>query len=116
MGNYEMAKRVSWENQGPGSNLAIVEVPEFILVGILWIVIHATCLFVAGKIFKTPMFLIATSSQANIGGPVTAPIVASVYQKSMAPVGLLMAVFGSILGIYAGLLCAQLCFWVDKLW
>ena len=95
---------------------AILEVPEFILVGVLWIVIHATCLFIAGKIFKTPMFLIATSSQANIGGPVTAPIVASVYQKSMAPVGLLMAVLGSILGIYAGLLCAQLCFWVDKLW
>jgi uncharacterized membrane protein len=93
---------------------AIFEVPVFILVGIVWIVIHATCLFIAGKLFKTPMFLMATSSQANIGGPVTAPIVASVYQKSMAPVGLLMAVLGSILGIYAGLLCAQLCFWVDK--
>jgi len=93
---------------------AIFEVPVFIFVGIVWIVIHATCLFIAGKFFKTPMFLIATSSQANIGGPVTAPIVASVYQKSMAPVGLLMAVLGSILGIYAGLLCAQLCYWVDK--
>ena len=93
---------------------AIFEVPQFVLVGIVWIFIHATCLFIAGKVFKTPMFLMATSSQANIGGPVTAPIVASVYQKSMAPVGLLMAVLGSILGIYAGLLCAQLCYWVDK--
>jgi uncharacterized membrane protein len=93
---------------------AIFEVPEFVLVGIVWIIIHASCLVIAGKIFKTPMFLMATSSQANIGGPVTAPIVASVYQKSMAPVGLLMAVLGSILGIYAGLLCAQLCYWVDK--
>jgi len=94
---------------------AIFEVPVFVLVGIVWISIHAFFLFVAGILLKTPMFLMATSSQANIGGPVSAPIVASVYQKSMAPVGLLMAVLGSILGIYAGLLCAQLCYWVDKL-
>jgi len=95
---------------------AIVQVPLFVLVGVIWIAIHAGCLFIAGKLLRSPMFLIATSSQANIGGPVTAPIVASVYQSSLAPVGLLMAVFGSILGIYAGLLCAQLCYWADKIW
>ena len=93
---------------------AVLQVPVFVLVGIVWITIHAVCLFMGGKLLKSPMFLVATSSQANIGGPVTAPIVASVYQSSLAPVGLLMAVLGSILGIYAGLLCAQLCYWVDK--
>jgi uncharacterized membrane protein len=40
---------------------------------------------------------------ANIGGAVSAPIVASVYQPAMAPVGLLMAVLGYILGTYVGL-------------
>ncbi len=95
---------------------AIFEVPEFVLVAVVWIAIHAICLFLAGKLLKTPMVLIATASQANIGGPVTAPIVASVYQKSFAPVGLLMAVFGAVLGIYAGLFCAQLCYWADKLY
>ena len=95
---------------------AIFQVLLFLPVGVIWIAIHASCLFLAGKLLKSPMFLIATSSQANIGGPVTAPIVASVYQGSLAPVGLLMAVFGSILGIYAGLLTAQLCYWVDKIW
>jgi len=93
---------------------AVFEVPLFFLAGVIWIGIHAIFLFMAGKLLKAPMFLIATSSQANIGGPVTAPIVASVYQSSMAPVGLLMAVLGSILGIYAGLLTAQLCYLVDK--
>jgi uncharacterized membrane protein len=93
---------------------AVLQVPVFVLVGIIWIAIHATCLFIGGKLLKSPMFLIATASQANIGGPVTAPIVASVYQSSLAPVGLLMAVLGSILGIYAGLFCAQLCYWADK--
>ncbi len=93
---------------------AIFELPLFIAVGISWLLIHAGCLIIAGKMSKVPMFLMATASQANIGGPVTAPIVASVYQKSMAPVGLLMAVLGNILGIYGGLLCAQFCYWVDK--
>jgi uncharacterized membrane protein len=93
----------------------IFETPIFMLMGILWILIHATCLFIVGRLIKAPMFLMATSSQANIGGPVTAPIVASVYQSALAPVGLLMAVAGNIVGIYGGLLCAQLCYIVSKL-
>ena len=39
---------------------------------------------------------------------VSAPIVAGVYQPALASVGLLMAVAGNILGIYAALLCAWL--------
>jgi uncharacterized membrane protein len=93
----------------------IFETPIYMLMGILWILIHATCLFIVGRLIKAPMFLMATSSQANIGGLVTAPIVASVYQSALAPVGLLMAVAGNIVGIYGGLLCAQLCYIVFKL-
>ncbi|CUT03508.1 Uncharacterized membrane protein [Candidatus Kryptobacter tengchongensis] len=93
----------------------IFETPVFMLMGIVWIMIHATCLFIVGRLTKSPMFLMATSSQANIGGPVTAPIVASVYQSALAPVGLLMAVAGNIVGIYGGLLCAQLCYIVSNL-
>ena len=61
---------------------------------------------------RAPMFLIATSSQANIGGVVSAPIVASVYQKGLAPVGLLVGVLGNILGLNFGFLTAQLMAWV----
>ena len=68
----------------------------------------AIILFLGGRILKAPMFLIATSSQANIGGVVSAPIVATVYKKSLAPVGLLMGVMGNIIGIYAGLFTAWL--------
>jgi uncharacterized membrane protein len=94
---------------------AITEAPMFLAVGVVWIGIHATVLFFAGRLLKAPMFLIATSSQANIGGVVTAPIVASVYQKGMAPVGLLMGVMGNILGLYFGFLTAQLMEWVSRL-
>lgn len=94
---------------------AITEAPMFLVVGVVWILIHATVLFSVGRLLKAPMFLIATSSQANIGGVVSAPIVASVYQKGMAPVGLLMGVMGNILGLYFGFLTAQLMEWVSRL-
>ncbi|MCF7823914.1 MAG: DUF819 family protein [Candidatus Marinimicrobia bacterium] len=94
---------------------AITEAPLFLGVGIVWIAIHALVLFSVGRLLKAPMFLIATSSQANIGGVVTAPIVASVYQKGMAPVGLLMGVLGNILGLYFGFLTAQLMEWVSRI-
>ena len=94
---------------------AITEAPMFLVVGVVWIAIHATVLFSVGRLLKAPMFLIATSSQANIGGVVSAPIVASVYQKGMAPVGLLMGVLGNILGLYFGFLTAQLMEWVSRL-
>ena len=94
---------------------SITEAPMFLMVGVVWIGIHATVLFSVGRLLKAPMFLIATSSQANIGGVVSAPIVASVYQKGMAPVGLLMGVLGNILGLYFGFLTAQLMEWVSRL-
>ncbi len=94
---------------------AITEAPVFLAVGVVWIAVHATILFSVGRYLKAPMFLIATSSQANIGGVVSAPIVASVYQKGMAPVGLLMGVMGNILGLYFGFLTAQLMEWVSRI-
>ncbi len=93
---------------------AITEEPLFLAVGVVWIFIHAVILFSTGRLLKAPMFLIATSSQANIGGVVSAPIVASVYARGMAPVGLLMGVLGNILGLYFGFLTAQLMSWVTR--
>ncbi len=94
---------------------AITEAPVFLAVGVVWIAVHATVLFTVGRYLRAPMFLIATSSQANIGGVVSAPIVASVYQPGMAPVGLLMGVMGNILGLYFGFLTAQLMEWVSRI-
>ena len=45
---------------------------------------------------------------ANIGGKVSAPVVASVFHRSLAPVGVLMGVSGYVLGIYGSLSCAWL--------
>ena len=100
---------------GAKANLtSIIYAPVFLLVGMCWIAVHAVILFMGGRLLKVPMFLIATSSQANIGGVVSAPIIATVYQKSLAPVGLLMGVLGNIIGIYFGLLTAWALSWISN--
>ncbi|MBI1976115.1 MAG: DUF819 family protein [Candidatus Omnitrophica bacterium] len=88
---------------------AIAQAPLFLAAGIVWILIHALVLLAAGRFFKIPLFFLATASQANIGGPASAPIVAAVYQPQMASVGLLMAILGNVLGTYLGLLSASVC-------
>ncbi len=86
----------------------ILRAPILLLVGVVWIMFHIAILFIAARIVRAPMFLIAIGSQANIGGAASAPIVAAAYYESMAPVGLLMGVLGYLVGNYAALICAFL--------
>ena len=86
----------------------VLEVPLYLAVGVVWVATHVLILFVAARLLRAPMFLFATGSMANIGGPVSASVVASVYHPALAPVGVLMGVSGYILGIYGGLFCAWL--------
>ncbi|UCF20825.1 MAG: DUF819 family protein [Gemmatimonadota bacterium] len=88
--------------------LKVLEAPLYLGVGALWIAVHAALLFGTALLIRAPLFFVATGSMANIGGVVSAPVVASVYHRALAPVGLLMGVSGYILGIYGGLLCAWL--------
>ncbi|QXD15578.1 DUF819 family protein [Rhodocaloribacter litoris] len=87
---------------------AVLDAPLFLLTGVVWISIHVALLFLAARLLRAPMFFVATGSMANVGGAASAPIVAEVYLPGMAPVGLLMAVAGYILGIYAALACAEI--------
>ena len=85
---------------------AILDAPLYLLTGVVWLAVHIAILFGAAKLLKAPLFFVATGSMANVGGAASAPIVAGVYHPAMAPVGLLMAVAGYVLGIYAALGCA----------
>ncbi|MGP4039028.1 DUF819 family protein [Gracilibacillus sp. D59] len=94
---------------GAQANLAdVVQAPQFILMGAVWLAIHIICIFIAARLLKAPLFFVAVGSQGNIGGTSSAPIVASVFQPALAPVGLLMGILGNIVGTYAALLCGQL--------
>ena len=88
--------------------MAIFDNPAFFLIGLIWMAIHASLLIIVAKIIKAPLFFLAVGSQANVGGAASAPIVASAFHPSLAPVGVLLAVFGYALGTYGAWLCGIL--------
>jgi uncharacterized membrane protein len=83
-----------------------------IFAGFSIVLVHAVFMLAGAKVLRAPLYLVATASQANIGGVASAPMVAAVYQPSLAPVGLLLAVLGNIIGTYLGILTGQLCQWI----
>ena len=88
--------------------LAVTEKPWLFAVGAVWMAIHAGLLIVVAKIIRAPLFFVAVGSQANVGGAASAPVVASAFHPSLAPVGVLLAVLGYALGTYAAYICGQL--------
>ncbi len=98
-----------------GMKMNLIEVGEnfgLFMVGIIWMLVHVIILLVVGKIIKAPFFFIAVGSQANIGGAASAPIVASAFNPSLAPVGVLLAVLGYAVGTYGAIITAYLMQWV----
>jgi len=94
---------------GAGANFTkIAEAPSLVVLGLIWMSVHVTLLLVVGRLIRAPIFFVAVGSQANIGGAASAPIVASAFHPTLAPVGVLLAVAGYVLGTYAGLLCIEL--------
>jgi uncharacterized membrane protein len=87
---------------------AVLSNPGLLVVGLIWMAIHVILLFIVAKIIKAPYFFLAVGSKANIGGAASAPIVASAFHPSLASVGVLLAVFGYVLGTYGAILCATL--------
>ncbi len=86
----------------------IFENPGLILIGVVWMLVHATLLIIVAKLIKAPYFFLAVGSQANVGGAASAPVVAAAFHPSLATVGALLAVFGYVIGTYGAILCAEL--------
>jgi uncharacterized membrane protein len=82
--------------------------PLLFVIGGIWIAIHALLLLVVARVIRAPVFFLAVGSQANIGGAASAPVVASAFHPALAPVGVLLAVLGYVLGTYGGYLAGQL--------
>lgn len=79
-----------------------------ILVGLIWIAIHAGLLIGVAKLVRAPYFFLAVGSQANVGGAASAPVVASAFHSSLATVGVLLAVFGYAIGTVGAVACTFL--------
>ncbi len=80
------------------------QAPVLVAVGAVWMMFHAAILLAVGWMIRAPVFFFAVGSQANIGGAASAPIVAAAFHPSLAPVGVLLAVLGYVLGTYCGLI------------
>ncbi len=93
---------------------ALWSAPLWVLLGFGVVIFHGALLLLAGRMFRIPLGTLATASQANIGGVVSAPLVGAVYDQSLAPVGLLLAIAGNALGTYLGLCSASFCRWLVR--
>jgi len=86
----------------------VFENPGLIAIGVVWMAIHAVLLILVAKLIKAPYFFLAVGSQANVGGAASAPVVAAAFHPSLATVGVLLAVFGYVVGTYGAILCTIL--------
>ncbi len=86
----------------------VVDNPGLILIGIVWMLFHLILLIIVAKLIKAPYFFLAVGSQANVGGAASAPVVAAAFHPSLATVGVLLAVFGYVVGTYGAILTAEL--------
>jgi uncharacterized membrane protein len=85
---------------------AVFTNPGLFGVGATWILIHGGLMFIVARLIRAPVFYFAVGSQANIGAAASAPVVASAFHPSLAPVGVLLAVLGYALGTYGAWLTA----------
>ena len=86
----------------------IFENSGLIIIGAVWMSIHALLLIAVAKLIKAPYFFLAVGSQANVGGAASAPVVASAFHPSLATVGVLLAVFGYAIGTVGAIGCTIL--------
>lgn len=80
---------------------SLADKPWLLALGLIWILVHIVLLALLAKVLKVPFFYFAMGSQSNIGGPASAPVVATVFHPSLAPVGALLGALGYATGTVA---------------
>ena len=81
---------------------AILDTPVYFLIGGVWMLVHVLLMFTVARLIRAPSFFLGVGSMANIGGAASAPVAAAAFHPSLAPVGVLLAVLGYIVGTAAG--------------
>jgi uncharacterized membrane protein len=80
---------------------SLADKPWLLALGLIWILVHIVLLALLAKLLRVPFFYFAMGSQSNIGGPASAPVVATVFHPSLAPVGALLGALGYATGTVA---------------
>lgn len=77
---------------------AVFDKPALLLLGVVWLGFHVVVLWLVGRLLRAPLFYFAVGSQSHIGGPASAPVVASAFHPALAPVGALLGTLGYATG------------------
>ncbi|MBT2217540.1 DUF819 family protein [Virgibacillus dakarensis] len=86
----------------------IAQAPIYLISGFLIMLFHLVIMLLLGKLFKYDLFTLGIASLANIGGMASAPMLAAAYSRTLIPVGVIMALIGSFLGTYFGMLVGKI--------
>lgn len=91
---------------------AILDSPAYFLIGLVWMSVHVAMMVGMAFLIRAPSAFIGIGSMANIGGAASAPVAAAAFHPSLAPVGVLLAVVGYIVGTgaawFTGLVMMQI--------
>ncbi len=82
--------------------------PLFLLTGLLVLVLHGVLLLLCARLFRFDLALCGISSLACVGGVASTPLLAAAYAPVLAPVGVLLAMLGYVLGTGGGILLSGL--------
>ena len=80
---------------------AVLDSPAYFLIGGVWMLVHVALMIGMAFLIRAPSFFLGVGSMANIGGAASAPVAAAAFHPSLAPVGVLLAVVGYIIGTAA---------------
>jgi uncharacterized membrane protein len=86
--------------------------PLFILSGFMVLALHGLMMLAAAKLFRFDLALCGIASLANVGGVASAPLLAAAYAPVLAPLGVLLAMLGYVLGTGGGLALASAFQWL----
>jgi len=82
--------------------------PVFVAAGFTALAIHAVAMIAAARLLRLDLGLCSVASLANVGGVGSAPILAAAHARALVPVGILLGLFGYVVGTAAGLGLAAL--------
>lgn len=85
---------------------------SFLAIGVVWLLFHLGLLLMAVRLLRVPWHFAAIGSQANIGGPASASVVALAFHPSLVSLAVLLGVLSNVIGNYANLVAGALFQWV----
>ena len=92
---------------------AISQAPIYILSGFIILLIHGTILLVIARLLRINILLAGIASIANVGSAPSAAVVGAAFGPKFAPVGIIMALIGSMNGSFIGLTVAEILLWLN---